>query len=254
MEQEILDIIYSYTFTNKLLDKKAVLEIIKILIKKYSLSDKIKSIYISEKTNIGYRGEYKCSIKSIMIHLYEMYENQYFVFNFKTQTESIFCKNILILQTILHEFRHAQQKKFPLIENLIVNDISMSVLEDNILYMNIYDYIPAERDAEIFSHNEIIKILLKEDKIFPTTLECVKYLLYRTMHEGYSFNKNQEIETPFFKFCKNASLPEVIYPDIVSLLGDSPFYKRIRFGLPITLKELNKIENEEKKFIIKYCN
>lgn len=244
MEQEILNIIYSYTFANKLLDKKAIFEIIKILRKEYSLSKEVKSIYISEKKNLNFVGLYDPNMNALLLFLYNIKNNEVYNIEFKNRPERIFYKNIIILRAILHELRHAYQNSLKGKERKIV-EYAWNFTYNQKEYLKVCKLNPNERDAEFSSFYKIIKLLKENDKIFPETLECLKWYLYHKMQIGYTYKDNIVTGTPLKKFCKMTSAPKLMYRDTLSLFDNSSFYKRVSFGLPITYEELTDINRKE---------
>lgn len=181
------EIVKASLFEKRKLSEKDISLIIKSMLEKYNISDKINGIEFDKedkyseasfgKNNVFYFN--MCAMDcSISRHFFEGKS----IFNFD---EFYLLEQLMI---ILHEIRHAIQyncdyKNKELIKKIILDcDISKY---PNDLYERYYNLFPIEKDAEVFSIDKTIDIL-KRCNYFKNSIIKLLYTSYfKTLINGY---------------------------------------------------------------------
>lgn len=257
--ENVLDIVYSYSFLNKLLDKKAIEQIIDIVCKLDDI-ETIEDIRIytyshkslSNKDLATYmEGDIEIYLSKIYnyIHTYTM---DYFIDTKTTSKfERCFINNLFILETVLHELEHALQNQYYILEKKDTIEHKLTSVELSHInhindmydsnryehrrlkdtYQQFYEFSFIERMADIRSKEKVLSMLEKvkdqEQRIYEyeqTLLHFNKICIYR--HSSFS---------PTIKFFMGIGK----YVDIKKMnLNNLSYDDRLEYGLTLTQEEL----------------
>lgn len=157
--------------------------------------------------------------------------------------------NLSIVQILLHEIEHANQRKIAYNDNTLeALIIRLSFLINDYDNENLYEYCPEERLAEIKSFEEICTMInYIKDKLFilPNIIETEK--LKRELR-GYHY-RNGYVNIPIFDYFTLGGKEKLI--DTFNLPNNSinkyKLNNRLKYGLIITD---NEYKNSTKKLIL----
>lgn len=260
---ELLNIIYTYVFNYKEPDKHFLENVLDIVINKDNLREFIKDI----DYNCDGNAAYNLPSKILKFNVNNILEDAKNCFNFricKRVYESgmnigdlekyIYLCSIFIL-TILHELEHVKQIRTLETANgntfeksLIQNDLDILSINPD-FYKKEHDLFPIERMANINSTSKLIEIL-KIDSDFSSFINEAfnkDYNWFITRY--YIYNK-----IPLLEYI-NITRSSLYYEDILinkenskkllrRVKNEVSLDNRILFGLPITKKELTKINSK----------
>lgn len=239
--ESILKIIYDKTVDNKTLDLKDIEKILEVLVVEKRLNDYILNINVQQirGNNLASYSTYtkKITIYTEMISqmVKDIGKNILNVNEF----EEMLYKNLLILQTLLHEVEHANQQKIAYNDNTLeALIIRLSYLVNNGYDDDLYEYCPEERLAEIKTFDEIFILVNHINKkliILPDIIETEK--LKRQLR-GYHY-KNNFVTVPIVDYFMVGNKRELL--DIFDLsdacLKDYALNDRFKYGFPISINE-----------------
>ena len=264
----ILDIIYEYSMRKKLLDRKAIEIIITIMIKENNI-EIINNINIithlfdnlSEKTLAYYfNGDINIYLSKIYKYLKKYSDNNLIDNKNLSEFEEYLINNLFILRTVFHELEHSNHERLIHYNNVSIEKELIKIELDFInrinnlyygdeekynrlkkLYDNLYDISFIERLADIWSHEQIIKVLETDKNELKRIYEYEKLLLLNTELSTYK-NFNDMPTIRFFIAIGKAK--EISKYD----LYDLDFKTRLRLGLNLSFDEyfLNQRKLEKK--------
>ena len=267
----ILDILYTYSTNNKTLDEWAVKTMLIELLKDNRLDTFINYIIVNKKrldTSFGTKhilGEYDFR-DNIFIYLNEI--NKYINCNkWKTKYHKLYeyndfyeylAKNMVIIETIIHEVHHAKQAAMT--QDIYDYSIEKQIVRYEIDYINPYfdifdlnfiefyfDYFKRkinyyhcynisfmERMANNISLNKIKDIIIKLnlDNNF-------LYIVYDNILTTYLLKEyKNDLIGPTIKFMKRIGCTdEFNNSDVFDMIDSMEYNERIKYGLPITEDE-----------------
>lgn len=206
MNEEILKLVYNYTYNGKIVDRQYIDKLIEIVVKNRELNKYVTEVhfnndYPENNENGIVTAGYNMYFKYIQINVNAVNEiiSNYECYNslFNTFEEKMF-KNLIITQMILHELEHAYQNKIldskeDSVENRLIktslsfvkalkNPKFLNMLnEDGItdedfknyaaiqreIYKKYYIFDPIERMAEIYSTAIVLKTLEEIKEYIP---------------------------------------------------------------------------------------
>lgn len=260
--ENILDIVYNYSRQNKLLDKFAIRYILLELLDEEKL-DYI-TIEIDDKDKILYLNNKLATFKSNTIKVFLSRINEYIASdNYKTNYKNEYIlnrfqkclrKNLIILQTLMHENEHVLQfhkEKENTIEDNLTNlelefiDETENIMENkNIglfkrlnefkknknLYNNNYQISFLERMADINSYQNVLSLIEPIKNEAREVYDLENDLLLESIMKNY---KNI-MDAPSIRFFINiGKLDELNKLDLVNLSEE----ERLRLGLKIDGKD-----------------
>lgn len=239
--QEIYEIIYNKTISNKILHYKDIENILEIEITNKCLSEYIKTLKVNQEScnNLAY---YSYQTKNITIYSYtikKMILNIERKFNNIDEVELKLYINLSILQVLLHEIEHANQRKIAYKDNTLeALIIRLSNMIDNDSYDKFYKYCPDERLAEIKSYQEICDIIKNADKKKKLIYTLIKRDELKSKIRGY-YCKNNSINIPIVDFYKyvtgiNQSTEN---ESLNKLVEKYSLCERFKYGFPISISE-----------------
>lgn len=159
MEEKICDLIYRYSVNERIIDKDGLEELINIFKAEKVLENYIKGFTIIEHESLiepGAVASYGPFSRTISVYQKSMnrgIEKVNKKGNFSSQFEKIFYINMLIVQIMLHELEHANQKKTIDNEKSLESDIlKFSLSEKNIrLGMRLIDMGYSVEEVAIYT-------------------------------------------------------------------------------------------------------
>lgn len=282
MDIELLKLVFDYTKQGKLVDKSFLYKMIGIVVKSKDLHKYVKDVYLSDEVQSESDGiiiaSYLPYYKIIKIYYYslmeylEKFESKYCYFS---EFENLLCKNLMIMQFMLHELEHANQQKkydngnnfeaillkevmkYTDIKNIyqqFLNGSSPEVLLQNVsnmkeLYAFNYKCAPHERLAEIISYREIVSMLNYIKENVSNLFEFENYNLLNQLIRGYEIGDNSLI-SPTIKYFLDGNMLNSLKN--LSLLKDDgsidikfsfkfPLSERLLYGLPVSRNEYDEI-------------
>lgn len=261
----ISKVLLSYCKKEKYADEEFILKILKIIISSRKNKEYVKNIEIGKEIQNGGVAYYDFFNKELLVTL-------------TPQKKDVYEYNLKILYFILHELEHVEQykisrnsdnsmKKTLLSESLFPNllkekiqnfDFKHATPEETFklsaqieyatirgeMYSKLYEFLPAERMAEIDSFKYILDIIdrCKCDGIKEQKEEYEKGYAIRELM-GYR-EKNGIIECPTYTFysqINNINNNEELFEKIISALDKNSksmsLEERLYHGLPIDSKE-----------------
>ena len=267
----LLDIIYTYTTNNKILDEYAVKNILIQLLKDNKLDTFINYKIVNKKrldTSFGNKqilGEYDFH-DNIFIYLNEInkyincnkwktiYHKEYEYNNFY----ECLAKNMIILETIIHEVHHAKQ--VAMTQDIYDYSVEKQIVRYEIDYINPYfdifdlnfiefyfDYFKRkinyyhcynisfmERMANNISLNKIKEIIIKLNLDNNFLYDVYKKISITYLLKEYKNN----LLGPTIKFMKRIGCTdEFNNSDVFDMIDSMEYNERIKYGLPITEDE-----------------
>ena len=272
ISNELIEKIIYISSKGKLLDKKTILELaVDILnsLDEYTIS-KFNGI-IFDKPSICDKYSYASLNKNngkIKIYLDEINKKKF---------NSILEKNLMLVESLIHEFKHLEESKKILVgdfESLLLMASDNNVIYESLLknkqiekalpnflkniiflkyYYKIYSIIPAERIADIEAFNDLFEGISKYPNFKIKHIEEYKSIKEKTVgsyFRGYKFD-GLNYSVPLIEYFKKI--------DNLEILNIFEFYKnnseefikkskeyfslkeRLKYGLPIEEKDRKKI-------------
>ncbi len=289
MELKILEMLYNYSINNKLVDEHFIDKLVEIVIEHKKLSWYVKEVNIVSGVNNVYCpfensrvGAYYLPLeKSINVCCESL--NQYMqmgdgnAYIFKG-VELYFYKNLLTVQSLLHELEHANQlrmvdKNISGIEGEILQysfDETIKVfrkfsigfpIEQCFYGVNIdkikkrynqeeYELMPDERLAQHNSYEETIAILNYIKNFVPNVIKYQEFCKLQDSLRGY-ISMNEFIKAPTISFVKMLGEEESLnkfewYDSNHTICLDKSkhmysLYDRLKYGLPIDAYECESV-------------
>lgn len=257
ISNEFLEEIIEISKQRKLIDQTFVCKFVEELI---SNADEITQnifSYFGFCNNKDFLGKTNPDSGVILLSLDECYKNANML------KIPMLEKNILILNTILHEFEHlkeySKEKKNGIEGKLIyISNFANSYADSK---TNIYRYYinPSEKIAEAQSWKELLKIVKQYPNFisnYEGTYNFINNMYINRLKQGYEKKENGNYNIPIFDFLRlinRLSLANEIFKLVPSEeknnVGKFSLEKRFMYGFKINheeMKELNK-----KKLIIK---
>lgn len=251
MQNEILNIVYYYSFNYKLPDKEFFMSIINIILKYHKLNDYIVDI------NFNYDGiaVYKYISKILSFSIPSIIEKSDEVFNkitfgnddnHKYERIMFICFNAI--KTIFHEFEHIRQAKVvnnnfeSSFEKELINNCFKCLALNYCVYQKEHDIFPIERLAILKSGLGVLDIMSLDTEI-PSYIENNFYTNYNYFMELYYRNGTY----PLLKYVQKTRT-SIYYDDILISRNnakkilkksnkDMATLDRLLYGLPITKDE-----------------
>lgn len=259
MELEILKLIYDYSTNGELVDRKFVDKIIEIVVSKKSLDDYVRSVQHTYKLPKDDQGVvcavYDSLNRELLIDYTSMlivvghlgYYNQLFV-----PLEIIMSKNIKLTQIILHELEHAYQNKQK--DNMSDDSIEAKLTRvcfniDFSLSLKLYDYVPTERLANVYSFLTILNSIEPIKESIPNLHEFIQASLIEELLTGYNESLDKgywPLELFLSKIGQRKVWTEFDFYDqnvdrLIKNVSDKyTFAKSLALGLPVNCDEFNK--------------
>lgn len=239
--ESILKIIYDKTIDNKILDLKDIEKILEILVVEKRLNDYILNIIVQQirSNNLASYSTYtrKITIYTEMISkmIKDIEKN---ILNINV-FEATLYKNLLILQTLLHEVEHANQQKIAYNDNTLeALIIRLSYLVNNGYDENLYEYCPEERLAEIKTFEEIFILVSHIDKKLITLPDIIKMEKLKRQLRGYHY-KNNFVTIPIVDYFTIGNREELLNTFDLSnvCLENYTLNDRCKYGFPISINE-----------------
>lgn len=250
------EIIYEL-YNKNYLTEKDVTMLLKLLIDEKELNDVVNSITINR--NDSHAGGYLIKDKAIYINIADIIENSHAWMNrFPDQFSerfSIRLANLQVLETILHELRHAKQVNEA---NSNINDPVHVIIKEGVdlgkhfsnrfsfreklFYKIHYNSVLVERDASITSLIELLNI--NEQINFISPFEKEKYIypkLVKLIKRGYT--KDTSPSKRYFKLRKKLD----IYDNLNFYMNDYDDITKLSWGLPTPYEEIK----DKKKILTK---
>lgn len=157
--------------------------------------------------------------------------------------EKELCKVFWYLKTLLHEFRHENEKKLIIEDNAdsfetaIIKICNKERNKDNFFYTMLYNIYPTERIAEIYSLRTIIKILEHlETKIDMELLAC--FLKKEALREEFHSYYEHGLVGPtnvYFEFWNSENISQ--FQKLKENGEKLKLEERVLYGLEISRKE-----------------
>ena len=261
MYQEILEIIFYYSANYRLPDKVFIEKIISLVVSYEKLDKYINSIDYNYdgSASYGYISKIlKFNISTIIDEINKEYNFYSDIYNLN-ENSCLFNKYLFIcfntVTFILHELEHCKQIRRSETES--TDDFEKNIIDNNLkilsinpeIYKKEHNLFPIERMANINSTSKLIEIL-KIDSDFSSFINEVfnkDYNWFITRY--YIYNK-----IPLLEYI-NITRSSLYYEDILINKENSKkllrrvkkevsLDDRILFGLPITKKELTKINSK----------
>lgn len=239
--ESILKIIYDKTIKNKILDLKDIEKILEVLVSEKKLNDYILNISVQQigSNNIASYSTYSKKITICIEMINQMVMDIERNISNIDAFEATLYKNLLILQTLLHEVEHANQQKIAYNDNTLeALIIRLSYLVKDGYAENLYEYCPEERLAEIKTFDEIlflINYITKKVIVLPNIIEMEK--LKRQLR-GYHY-KNNFITIPIADYFTIGNKKELL--NIFNLsnicIEKYSLNDRFKYGFPISVNE-----------------
>lgn len=239
--ESILKIIYDKTIANKILDLKDIEKILEILVVEKRLNDYILNISIQQirGNNLASYSTYtkKITIYAEMINqmVKDIEKN---ILNINV-FEATLYKNLLILQTLLHEVEHANQQKIAYNDNTLeALIIRLSYLVNNGYDENLYEYCPEERLAEIKTFEEIFILVSCVNKKLITLPNIIEMEKLKRQLRGYHY-KNNFVTVPIVDYFTIGNKKELLDTFDLSnvCLKNYALNDRCKYGFPISINE-----------------
>lgn len=241
---EIIDDLYNKYY----LSEKDVLRILKILITENNLNDVVENVIVDDHNK--HLGTYVIKDKTISINVPYIIDNSHNWMNRYpdqySERFSIRFANLQILETILHELRHANQiKELNSKENTPIKIIiqeSLDIINSSWLIKKAFyslhkDCILIERDAYISSLIELLNINERLDIISPFEKnEYMNSKLVKLIKNGYS-----KTNSPSEKFLKLRNRISE-YENLNSSTKDYDNITKLSWGLPTPFEEIKSKE------------
>ncbi|MBO5182992.1 MAG: hypothetical protein J6B64_01200 [Bacilli bacterium] len=273
MKEELSRLLYNYFINDKIADKDFIGEVVSIFVKEKNLNDylfygDVKKSYGTNKTVAAYDPITKQMIVYTDGIINLLKSNEKYHHLFKKNEELLFI-NSLIMQQILHELEHVNQRKIVAEENNIEATILKMCLrelnrdkktneqkeQEYLNYKKYYSISPEERMAQIKSLQNI-RVILKNTNIVSDITDFMGTSLLETSLNGYENN------CPIIDYLKKINKEKLLEQfswydkhDSLCLKKSKESFKlndRLLYGLPIDIKEKNIIEDNiicSKKYI-----
>lgn len=239
--ENILKIIYDKTNDNKILDLKDIEKILEDLVVEKRLNDYILNISVQQirSNNLASYSTYtkKITIYTEMINqmIKDIEKN---ILNINVFEVTLY-KNLLILQTLLHEVEHANQQKIAYNDNTLeALVIRLSYLVNNRYDDNLYEYCPEERLAEIKTFEEISILVSHINKKLITLPDIIEMEKLKRQLRGYHY-KNNFITIPIVDYFTIGNKRELLDTFDLSnaCFKNYALNDRYKYGLPISINE-----------------
>lgn len=241
---------------NKLFTKENILEIGNYYLENLNIQNKIKKIEI-KPSRIAF-ASYSPNEKRIKLNLDEMIayfanEAEKNKLNKKDYYSYI---NLKILQFLFHEIEHVRQysiNKMDTVENILltIGKLNMDIWgmqEDNLIYLQTYEYNPNERMADLNSYKKIIEYLniLKKYINIKKANNLIKKEYIKTKIKGYENDKCPSeiylLETNFDYIWNNMKFYDenrkIMYNKVSK---EYNLEERLYLGLPVENIEIKKL-------------
>lgn len=249
--ESILKIIYDKTIDNKILDLKDIEKILEDLVVEKRLNDYILNISV-QQIRSNYLASYSTYTKKITIYtemINQMVKDiEKDILNINA-FEATLYKNLLILQTLLHEVEHASQQKIAYNDNTLeALIIRLSYLVNNGYDENLYEYCPEERLAEIKTFEEILALVSHINKKLITLPDIIEMEKLKRQLRGYHY-KNNFVTIPIVDYFTIGNKKELlnIFDLSNSCLENYTLNDRCKYGFPISI---NEYETSMKKLVL----
>lgn len=189
------EIIKQALFEQRKLDDKEILLIIKSVLEKYNIINKISDIILDK--------EDKCidiaSFNQDNTLYYNMCGIDYSISRHYLERKSIFTfDEFYVLEQliiILHELRHAIQFNCDYNNKRIIKEIIKDCDINNYskqVYEQYYTLFPVEKDAEVFAIDKSIELLKKCDYFKNSIIKLLYSGYFKTLISGYDFSKMED--------------------------------------------------------------
>lgn len=265
MEKKILEIVENYTKRNKRIDYEALVQILSILVKENRLEDFIKKLGINKKPHNDIIEDSLASYYDGAIYLYTDVIEDFLkclqsVFSMCSSDEILFVINIELVLILLHETRHAMQRKVRYENTTFESKLfSFCVLSEKLCENPLpcrWYFDPTERDAENYALSFIIQMLEIKTIEFQNIVEYYEFKKVRNLLYDYTLI-GDKIISPIEKYARQTFDKETydcLKPFSKKQMEEIEGKKRINYGLPITLEEYIDLGIEKEKAYTKlYC-
>ena len=239
--ENILKIIYDKTYNSMILSLKDIEKILELLILEKKLNDYILNINV-QQLRINNLASYSYQYKEITIyiktidHMIKNIENNILNTDY---FETILYKNLCVLQILLHEVEHANQRKIAYNDNTLeALIIRLSNLVNSEKDEKLYEYCPEERLAEIKSFEEISYLISYINKKLVTLPDIIETEKLRRLLSGYHY-ENFSVNIPiidYFTYGNKQNLLEA-FDLSTNNLKRYTLNERFKFGFPISIDE-----------------
>lgn len=279
---KIEEIYQKFSSKGQIIDCDSIIEIVKYLIKTNQLERYLQKVKFNKRSQTFSKKElnpasYDNSNRQLNINIEDIEENvrteERFYGHNLTQQELQFFRNIIIIQSILHEIEHVKQVKMiddnPTLESEIckwstaitipeeifnknkkdpnyMEEIRKQIAIKQALYIQNYKYCPPERWAELNSFNKIITMNSNLDN-FQMINDIYRFLIAIQEIKGYSLN-NGRIISPTLRYLINLGYEDQLR-NYAWYLGNNTdtdrkiiscfdYQQRLYYGFPLNQEEV----------------
>lgn len=262
---ELLNIIYTYVFNYKEPDKPFLENVLDIVINNDNLREFIKDINYNCDCNYDYNAAYVVTSKILKFNITNILEDAKRVFSLRKRAyelgtnisdlEKYIYLSLTFILTVLHELEHVRQIKTlettheNTFEKILIQN-SLDILSINPdFYEKKYNLFPIERMANINSTGKLIEMLRLDNDFSSFANKNFNNEYEWAITQYYIYGR-----IPLLEYI-NITRSSLYYEDILINKENSKkllrrvkkevsLDNRILFGLPITKKELTKINSK----------
>ncbi|MDD3392272.1 MAG: hypothetical protein PHE54_01880 [Bacilli bacterium] len=253
METILFDLIYNQTLKGKMSEAAFIKKLISTYINFCKLNDYVSIIKISYEQNPAHLASYYNNTITIYMEAVKaIYNYHHFYDQYFTPFEKKINRNLILLQSILHEIAHIKQCQL-LDSNASSFEkrlMEVSFEARNIKMIDDVTIDPSERLAEIKAYKVLRRIVRCSKSLMPGIYELQRATLFETMLMGYSYDPSDKT-CPLQKYLKQIGREDIwnnyrSYKSIMISFSNKnykPDYLEFRllYGLPINSNEYNQI-------------
>jgi len=264
VDDEIIDVLYSYFKNNKDIDSVFINKLANLAIKYYCLDEYIQNVVFDDSTSLSIMPQASFYFETKEIYFYNKSIMNAFN-NFSSQLNKTYDSNmfkyLFVLNVLLHEIEHGNQQR----KINTVNDIESEILRAEYqtriealkknklkkmllafklqrIAQEYYMFAPSERFAENFSCQKVQAIAKKiGDEI---SYHIMEYIRLDNILRGYNIElTSNSSNAPTKTYLKKIN-PNFNYSNIENLSYNIKKEDMIKLGLETPRDELNKISKK----------